>query len=93
MNNLNGELYDVPESDREDDLGSEGVGENLMEHYTYKIIASHKSQNFLCNMNEIHFETQNLDNPNPGYYLRLETLTEKQSGASKIKKETKQIAF
>jgi len=25
-------------------------------------------------MVEIHFETPNLDNPNPGYYIRLETI-------------------
>lgn len=27
-------------------------------------------------MNEIHFETQNIDNPNPGYFIRLESISE-----------------
>jgi hypothetical protein len=28
-------------------------------------------------MNEIHFETLNIENPNPGYYIKLETVIEK----------------
>jgi hypothetical protein len=29
---------------------------------------------FLCNMVEIHFDTPNLENPNPGFYIRLESI-------------------
>lgn len=40
-------------------------------------------------MVEIHFETQNLENPNPGYYVRLETIQDKQQGVVKIQKALK----
>lgn len=43
--------------------------------YEYRVVPlTSKTSNFQCNMVEIHFETPNLDNPNPGYYIRLETI-------------------
>ena len=44
--------------------------------YDYQIIPSQTRQHvtFLCYMVEIHFDTPNLENPNPGFYIRLESI-------------------
>lgn len=44
-------------------------------------------------MNEINFETPNIDNPSPGYFIRLETLLDKTTGVAKIQKTLKQGSF
>jgi hypothetical protein len=45
-------------------------------------------------MTEIQFGSQNIDNPNPGYYIRLETIHDKTTGVAKIAKNTqKQASF
>ena len=49
-------------------------------------------------MTEIHFETPNLENNNPGYFVRLETIVENnrdkaQGGNAKISKNVKQQSF
>lgn len=63
-------------------------------YYDYKVVPkSGKSVNFQCVVTEIHFDTQNLDNPNAGYFIKFETLTEKQSGTAKIAKNIKQGSF
>mmetsp|Transcript_42339 Transcript_42339/g.40590 ORF Transcript_42339/g.40590 Transcript_42339/m.40590 type:complete len:103 (-) Transcript_42339:2724-3032(-) len=67
--------FKLEENEEMDEDGEEDNSEEqFYEHYEYKIVASTRTQNFQCNINEIHFETQNLENPNPGYYIRLETL-------------------
>jgi hypothetical protein len=48
---------------------------------------------FLCNMVEIHFDTANLENPNPGFYIRLESIQDKQVGIAKVTKAIKQGTF
>ena len=61
---------------------------------------SDKKANFNCFMVDIHFDSQNLENPNPGYYIRLETSSEQKEkgsggggGNAKIQKTLKQSAF
>jgi len=47
--------------------------------YEFKVVAStqKKQKLFTCNLTEIHFDTLNIENPNPGYYIKLETIQEK----------------
>ena len=40
-------------------------------------------------MVEIHFDSPNLENPNPGFYIRLESLQDKQVGIAKVTKSIK----
>ena len=46
-----------------------------MQLWEYKVEPmNNKTANFQCYINEINFETPNIDNPSPGYYIKLETL-------------------
>lgn len=72
-NQINEEEHEDDDNENDDD----DINDKKLSSYDYKIIQSNKSSNFQCNMIEIHFETQNLDNPNPGYYIRLETIQDK----------------
>lgn len=81
------------EDDEDVDVEDGAEDKRAIMNYDYKIVQSTRSGNFQCNMVEIHFETQNIDNPNPGYYVRLETVQDKQQGIVKIQKALKQSAF
>jgi hypothetical protein len=69
-------IFEEEQEDDDDDLDQQQK-DNINSKYDFKIVASNKTANFQCNMIEIHFETQNIENPNPGYYIRLETLLDK----------------
>ena len=44
-------------------------------------------------MVDIHFDTPNIENPNPGFYIRLESQQDKQVGVAKVSKALKQNTF
>ena len=96
-NFMDGQVIEEAEEDKEEEDGEDEEEDKEekggISQFNYKIVASNKTANFQCNMIEIHFETQNLENPNPGYYIRLETLQDKQTGVAKIQKTLKQGAF
>lgn len=77
---------------------------NQLSHYDYQIIPSSTRQGtFQCNMLDIHFDTPGLEHQTPGYYIRLESLQDKQGGGAgggggvgviaKVNKMMKQGAF
>ena len=46
-----------------------------------------------CVIYDIRFDTQNLENENPGFSVRLETIPDKKESGPKLQKIPKQIAF
>jgi hypothetical protein len=53
--------------------------EQQLSQYDYQVVPSQSKQaTFQCNMLDIHFDTPGVDNQTPGYYIRLESIQDKQ---------------
>ncbi len=62
--------------------------------YDYIVHPSKKVATFQCCKVDLHFETPNLEMSNPGFYIRLEPLSDKASAAPiRVVKALKQQAF
>jgi len=58
-----------------------GAYDRQLTQYEYQIVPSGtRSATFQCNMLDIHFDTPGLEHQTPGYYIRLETLSDKHGG-------------
>jgi hypothetical protein len=79
------------EADSDDDNSTSHGGVIKYEN----LIVPHPSKTalFQCNKADIHFETHGIENHTPGFYVRLETIPDKQTGFQKVTKSMKQTSF
>lgn len=78
----------------DDDDERDSMVNGVLKHYENVIVPHpHKVVTFQCNKADIHFETQGIENHTPGFYVRLETIPDKQTGFQKVTKSMKQASF
>ena len=65
----------------EENLYDSDNGDYANKDHEYIVIPAKKVLSFQCCKVDIHFETSNLENPHPGFYLRLDPIPDKGGNA------------
>ena len=85
QNNLLNQVEKIEEADQEEE-DEDGIDENLdteqrerlaLNLYDYEVMPGPEKIKLQCIINDIRFDTQNLENENPGFSVRLETIPDK----------------